>query len=387
MINFYRYQYLASKWKSGDITEAEKEEFLAWYNEMPEDELEIDISYAKNEAELKASIFEKINKRLANSKKEKVKKFKTYLYAGVAASILLLLSISIYYKNKTQPLKVAFHNELSAIKPGSTKATLFLEGGQEIQLSSSKSGISIGDSIVYLDGTTISDQSAVVPNKNAYAIITTPRGGEYKLQLEDGTVVWLNAETSIRFPSTFTNNTRKVELISGEAFFEVNKKTINGVLIPFEVTIKNQKIEVLGTAFNVKSYGSAQETTTTVSQGAVAVKSIDAKDEILEKVILNKGGQSILYKGQITKKNVDPEEFSAWKDGYFYFVDADIYQVINEFIRWYDIDVAYEISQSDDLFNGRIPKQVTLDKALNILKLAGVSFQLIDNKTLTIKRN
>src|SRR5690606_21750955 len=106
--------------------------------------------------------------------------------------------------------------------------------------------------------------------------------------------------------------------------------------------------------------------------------------EMVEKVILHQGGQSILYKGQITKKVVDPEEFISWKDGYFNFVDADIYQVMDEFKRWYDIEVNYEIEQSNDLFNGRIPKHVNLGQALNILKLAGVSFELNEHKILTI---
>jgi len=387
MINFQRYQYLASKWISGEITEAEKEEFLAWYSDMSDHELVVFDTIAKNEEELKLQIFDSINSKLDFDKKERNKKFKIYKYVSIAASLLVIISIGIYSINYFKKPVSQPNLGLEEIKPGSTKATLELESGHKIQLSSTQSGVSIGDSIVYLDGSSIYNN---VENKSAlasnYAIMSTPRGGEYKLELADGTHVWLNSETSIRFPSTFNTGTRSVELLAGEVYFEVSKKIVDGKTVPFEVLIKKQKIEVLGTAFNVKSYGSAQETITTVSEGTVAVKSIDSNQEILEKVILHEGGQSILYKGQITKKIVDPEEFIAWKDGYFYFVDADIYQVMNEFKRWYDIEVNFEIEKSDDLFNGRIPKNVNLSKALNILKLAGVSFELIDNKVLTINR-
>src|SRR5690606_11500 len=221
-------------------------------------------------------------------------------------------------------------------------------------------------------------------SESSFVTLSTPRGGEYQLELSDGTRVWLNAASSIRFPRKFNKNKREVELLAGEAFFDVAAYSQDGKKVSFIVKNDEQLVEVLGTQFNINAYDKKLGIVTTVAEGSVSVKS-NNKSYRYARMVLAVGMQTIVNEKGVTKYQVDPEPFLAWKEGYFYFNDANIYTVLQAFERWYDIDVNYEIVRSNDLFYGNVTKNVTMDKALYIQKTADVHLALNNGRHLTIK--
>jgi ferric-dicitrate binding protein FerR (iron transport regulator) len=203
--------------------------------------------------------------------------------------------------------------------------------------------------------------------KPVYNTITTANGNQYQLILTDGSKVWLNAASSIRFPTSFTGNERKVE-ITGEVYFEVAKDPIK----PFKVDFKNKEgeineIEVLGTHFNVNAYADEPDMKTTLLEGSVKIK---AANKIQ---MLTPGQQASITSGGIeVKRNVDIEHVMAWKNGYFLFDNTDIYTLMRQVSRWYNVDVKYEGRITEDGFSGKILRDVPLSKFIKVLELNDV---------------
>ncbi|MDR3007117.1 MAG: FecR domain-containing protein [Sphingobacterium sp.] len=187
--------------------------------------------------------------------------------------------------------------------------------------------------------------------------LATPRGGRYQLTLADGTQVWLNAQSSISYPSAFRGSSREVT-ISGEVYFEV----AHNAAMPFRVRSENQLIEVLGTHFNVNTYKAKSRTKTTLLSGSIALTNVHRR------VILKPGEQGIVTGESMSIKNVDPAEVIAWKEGYFDFTDADIGSVVDELGRWYNVDIQYQGAATSETFTGRIPRSWPFEKVLNLLK-------------------
>ncbi|PRD57162.1 FecR family protein [Sphingobacterium gobiense] len=389
MNDINKYRELASKWLNGSITEVEKEEFLAWYKAHVDEEVEIPAYFAKDEMELKQRILSNVKSAIRQPDRPQASKVRslTTKTRAVAASIIALAVLGLGYYYFTGRGEEVMHIGLEDVNPGKNKALLSLDDGSVIDLQEDGQGLIVGEQLHYMDGSVL--ESALfkkIDSESSLVTLSTPRGGEYQLKLPDGTQVWLNASSSIRFPRKFSENRREVELLAGEAFFDVATNSMGGKKIPFFVKNNEQLVEVLGTQFNINAYDKKLGIVTTVTEGSVAVKS-NNKPNNHERIVLAIGMQTIVNEKGITKYQVDPEQFVAWKDGYFYFNDANIYTVLQAFERWYDIDVNYEKVRSDDLFYGKLPKNVTLDKALHILKTAGVHFELKNGRQLTIKKN
>lgn len=200
----------------------------------------------------------------------------------------------------------------------------------------------------------------------------TPRGGEYRLQLPDGSKVWLNAASSITYPNIFTGDTRSVE-ITGEAYFEVAKDAAR----PFKVQAGNMKVEVLGTHFNINAYPGEPVIKTTLLEGAVRIQ--DA--------VLKPGQQaSLAATGQFrVEDDVETEEVMAWKNGFFQFNDADMPTVMRQLENWYDITVAYEGRVPKRSFGGAIQRSLPLSKVLDILEENNVRFK-IEGRNITVMK-
>ncbi|WP_104382871.1 FecR family protein [Sphingobacterium sp. HMA12] len=204
-------------------------------------------------------------------------------------------------------------------------------------------------------------------NRLVYNTIVTPKGGEYKLVLPDGTVVWLNAMTKLRYPVAFQSDTREVNL-EGEAYFEVTKVTNLGKRVPFIVKTGEQSLEVLGTAFNISNYN--QQVVTTLTEGKV--KLIYAGNKVTEKFLVpNEQAKYDVRKATFTKDVVDPFYFMAWKNGNFAFDNASIYEVMGAISRWYDVDVHYHGDLDKVRFSGSISRYENIDKLLKTIALAG----------------
>ncbi|TYR32227.1 DUF4974 domain-containing protein [Sphingobacterium phlebotomi] len=387
MNDINRYRELASKWLNGSITEVEKEEFLAWYKAHVDEQITIPSSFAKDETELKQRILSNVKASMQQSYTPKTGKIRslTRKVRAIAASIITLAVLGVGYYYLSERKGEGVHIALEDVNPGKNKAILSLDDGSVIDLQEGGQGLIVGKELYYMDGTAL--ESVLFTNgesESSLVTLSTPRGGEYQLKLPDGTRVWLNAASSIRFPRKFNQNKREVELLAGEAFFDVAANSVDGKKVPFFVKNREQLVEVLGTQFNINTYDKKLGVVTTVAEGSVAVES-NNESYRHDRMVLAVGMQTIVNESGITKYEVDPEQFLAWKEGYFYFNDANIYTVLQSFERWYDIDVNYEVVRSDDLFYGKLPKNVTLDKALNILKTAGVHFELKNGRQLIIK--
>lgn len=300
---------------------------------------------------------------------------------AVAASIIILSGLGIYFfQLKEVTNQPAQANLSDVIKPGGNKAVLILGDGRKINLEETATGklaeefgVNIikkasGEIVYDMRGT----KSAEVASKSVNTI-ATPRGGTYHVLLEDGSKVWLNAASSITFPASFEATERKVEL-QGEAYFEIAKNRTR----PFIVKAGNQSIQVLGTKFNVNSYTNEPNLKTTLVEGSVKVSNQ------IGSLILKPGqqSQSTAYQ-KITLREVETEEFLAWKDGMFSFQRADLKTVMKQFERWYDIDVQFEDELPDMYFTGKIYRNLNLNEALNSLTFLGVKFK-IQHRNVTV---
>jgi len=381
-----RYQKLATKWLNGTITEAEKSDFAAWYNAHADDQLELPASFAGSEEELRVRILNKVREGIkAQSPKRKTSGFRRTTF--MAAAILLVASSGIFFWMQSERIPSEISVNTHDVLPGGNRAVLRLADGREITLSGKQSRIIIGNEIRYENGEVVAKETIRGAKSRAvtYQTISTPKGGQYQVILPDGSSVWLNSASTLRYPNEFAGPQREVELVEGEGYFEITKQPS----LPFIVRTKSQTTEVLGTEFNISAYPDEEGIKTTLISGSVRVNRENPNqwDQGVQKqdVLLTPGEQATLTDHVLQVNRVNIEAYIAWKNGYFYFNEADIQDVLKQFSRWYDIDVRYDMGLSDDLFVGKIPRNVSLATALNVLKSAGVSFELKGGKLLEVK--
>jgi len=301
---------------------------------------------------------------------------------AVAASILLFLSIGGYFLlPKQAPRKQIVHNQplRNDIAPGGSKAILTLANGKQIVLNNAQNGalaqqgaITISKTqsgqIVYTAGAPTTQNPQLI----TYNSIETPRGGQYHLTLSDGTNVWLNAASSIKYPVVFAGNERRVE-ITGEAYFEVEHIAAK----PFRVVCNGQTVEDLGTHFNINAYSDEKAVKTTLLEGSVRVSSAGRNQ------MLKPGEQSLLENGNIRIADVDVNEVIAWKNGFFQFKDDNISDIMRQLGRWYDVSIKYEGNVPEREFSGEIPRNVNVSQVLDILSFEKIHFK-IEGKTIIV---
>jgi transmembrane sensor len=280
-----------------------------------------------------------------------------------AAVILLIVGVCAYlYTTKQRTEQVQYNvNPILVQKdvlPGSDKAILTLANGQRIQLDSSSNSV-LAKQGIFNDHAVISYSGAV--ENNAINTLTTPRGGQYQLRLNDGTMVWLNAASSITYPSSFTGNQREVVIV-GEAYFEVAKDKNK----PFRVNANGIQVEVLGTHFNINAYSDEQSVKTSLLEGSVRIN-----NRVL------KPGEAY-YNGKVAKSDLNQD--IAWKNGVFNFNNADLFAVMRQLVRWYNIDLKYEGKIKPRIFQGEMDKGLNLSQVIKILGEAGVKFRIDGNK-------
>lgn len=303
-----------------------------------------------------------------------------------AAAVLLLLGggVTWWYMNSRQqaaPSSVAVNSEKD-ISAGRNGALLTLADGKVISLDSLANGIVAtqkGANAVLKDGSLSYEGTAASGNTDlVYNTVTTPKGRQFQLVLPDGTHVWLNAGSSIRYPTAFAANERKVS-ITGEAYFEVT----GNALSPFRVSTKeHDEVQVLGTSFNISAYEDDNDSKTTLLEGAIRV-SANQKSLLLQpgqqaKIDRNKNGDLQLI------ANPDLGKVIAWKNGYFNFENTNLKDAMRELARWYDLEVVYEGEAPDIEFVGKISRSLSLKSALKVLERAGVHFRLEGRKLVVL---
>jgi hypothetical protein len=303
----------------------------------------------------------------------------------VAAAILIIVSIgTFFYLNYIdRPIsKQTISKVKNDISPGGNKATLTLADGRKISLTDAENGQLAEQSGIKInktaDGQLVytlsnSENSSHLPS---YNIIETPPGGQYQVNLPDGSKVWLNSASSLRYPVRFTGTERRVE-ISGEAYFEVahNSK------MPFRVINNSQTVEVLGTHFNIMAYSDESSINTTLLEGSVKIiKENKSK-------IISPGQQTRVMNGNIDVLTVDVNEAVAWKDGFFMFKNEDIQSIMRKISRWYNLEVQYQGTIPKKSFGVKISRSRNVSEVLEVLESTGsIHFEIIPGNTLGRER-
>lgn len=305
-------------------------------------------------------------------------------YVAVACIVVICTAVGLHYLNVSQKHVAVIENKTVThrILQGGNKAILSLADGSEIVLDAAKVGklAEQGNTAIYKekDGQVVFDASTLAEkNKSTgitYNLLSTPRGGQYMLKLPDGSKVWLNSASSLRFPTAFSGKERVVEL-TGEGYFEVARDKTK----PFRVRTTSQSLEVLGTHFNVNAYPEEQAVATTLLEGSVKVTRLGT-----DKVQLLRPGQQARLTNVFTVSEVDPTDFVDWKDGFFKFSRENIQSIMRKVSRWYDVDVIYEGTPTKEGFVGTVPRSKDIREVLNALKLTGVMNYRIDGKQVII---
>ncbi|WP_436490588.1 FecR family protein [Chitinophaga sp. ARDCPP14] len=303
--------------------------------------------------------------------------YRQYAWWAAAASLLLLVATGILrWQQPSGKQQLATKYDVA---PGGSKAVLKLADGSVITLDSvAKRQIQLGNATAQQ----VNGQLNYAPSSGGEAaginVLTTPRGGQFQVVLPDGTRVWLNAASSLSYPTAFTGKERLVE-VSGEAYFEVAKDAHK----PFRVKISNQKnyIDVLGTHFNVNAYPDEAAIRSTLLEGRIRFSAAQA-------VVLSPGQQAVLTAGTQTPQvvnGVDTSAVMAWRSGLFNFEGQHLREVMRQLARWYNIEVVYDQEVPDVVFGGKIVRNVSLTQLLKILTDAGIHFRLEPGGKLIIQ--
>jgi transmembrane sensor len=318
---------------------------------------------------------------------------KRWMRMAAAASILLILGAAAYWLVRTREtnLPVTPVATIKDILPGGNKAVLILGDSSTIILDSAANGqlAQQGNAniIKQRDGQLIYKSRSIDHSPLAFNTLRTPRGGQYQLVLPDGSKVWLNAASSITYPTAFEGKERKIT-IDGEAYLEV----AHDALKPFIVQANNTEVVVLGTHFNVHAYSDEPVIRTTLIQGKVKVRksAIDNRqsaEDNEQAVVLKPGEQAVIVShSRLTiDHSPDIEEVLAWKNGLFRFNNADIETVMKQVERWYDVDVVYEGPKPEGHFRGKVPRNVMASEMLKIIEASGVKCKIENKKIIIMK--
>lgn len=307
-----------------------------------------------------------------------------FLWRLAVASIIGLLVLGTYFLSKQDVLKKTTIGKVpkdihdTGVLPGSNKATLTLANGSTIVLNDEQNGelAEQGNTkVLKLNGRITYQPADSGVGQVLYNTISTPRGGQYQVVLSDGTSVWLNSESSLRFPTAFAGKERNVG-ISGEAYFEVAKNKA----VPFGVSVNGATVQVLGTHFNVEAYQDEAVLKTTLLEGAVRFIAGN------NMVMLKPGQQAQLKEnGNVNVlSEVDVDKVVAWKNGYFVFDGADLNTIAKQLSRWYDVEVV-GTNEIDDKFYAEIPRNTKLPEVLHALELTGKVHFLLEGKKVIVK--
>lgn len=303
-------------------------------------------------------------------------------YAAAAAVIALVSTVVLYNSGDeagTAPVQVVASSG-NDLLPGQDGAILTLANGEKVLLDS------LGNGVVTMQGAiqVINQQgklSYVQPggseSRLMYNTMATPKGRQYQLVLSDGSKVWLNAASSIRYPIVFTGNERRV-FIDGEAYFEVSRDRRK----PFRVEIEGRgTVEVLGTQFNINAYDDEPTVNTTLIEGSVKVTVPGARSSVLKP-----GQQAQISDGLQVISDVNTDEVVAWKNGYFSFNGATTEAIMRQVMRWYDAEeIIYEGDVKNERFGGSVPRSANAKKLLEVLELTKTVRFTIDDKKIIVK--
>lgn len=393
---------LISLYTTKEIREAEFNDLQEWLNEAPENKVlfteylliykksrQIALAETINSDKAWNTIVSKLEHPLEQNNQQKETKVfsiknRWFKYAAAAIVVGIITTTYVFRDNLfTNPIEVApaIVETNTPIEVGTDKATLTLEDGSVVELKNgntfqTQNASSNGKEIVYKAG----EQKQT---KIAYNYLTIPRGGQFFIKLSDGTQVWLNSESQLKYPVAFVDGAiRQVELVYGEAYFDVSPSTLHKGS-KFKVYNKSQEVEVIGTEFNIKAYKDEANVYTTLVEGKVAVSTANGKQKLIPNQQLNlnlKTNTSIL-------NSVDVYNEIAWKEGVFSFKRKSLEDIMKVLSRWYDLEVKFANPQlKKSGFNGIVGKDQKIEDILETIKSYGVIKEYeIKNKTVVLK--
>jgi transmembrane sensor len=375
---------LIDKYVDGTATEPEKALLEQYYTRLDKNGTNATLPADKDA--LRDVMYQNISQAIAINGAKVVPLYRKPVFKIVAAAVVLFIVFGLWFmvsrsKNETPPIAVTPKTDVPA--PASNRAMITLANGQVVYLDSADNGTLATQGNVTLvktaDGKIIYQSTDQPINQStAYNTLTNPRGSKViDMALADGSHVWLNAGSSVKYPVAFVGNDRKVE-ITGEAYFEVAHDKTK----PFIVSKGDMEVQVLGTHFNVNAYDDEDDIKVTLLEGSVKVgnKAGDA--------IIKPGEQAVIASGAKQPKitnNIDLAEVMSWKNGFFQFNRASLQYVMKQLTRWYDVEVVYEAQPEQRQFVGEMERTLSLAQVLKILEKNGVKFRIDGKKIIVMK--
>jgi len=386
-----RIAQLIAKERLGELQDAEREELDRWLGEdeqhrvwkdhlsSPEYVAEIQERFQASEENVEASLKSFHRDHLNNAPVRRLNGGARFNRWWVAAAVLVPLVIAGVWLAEKHSVPVPGPAPVVAdVQPGRNKATLTLANGNRVLLDTGISGQLVqkgGVQIHYDQGKVEYQGLRLAENDVTYNTLTTAKGGEYQLVLPDGSKVWLNAASSLRYPTSFTGKERHVEL-TGEAYFEVAQRKDQ----PFSVGVGGMDVSVLGTEFDIMAYPEEGKKLTTLIQGAVKVENGKEVRQLAvgdQAAVAESGAMSVA-------SNVNVERVIAWKLGFFQFNHIDLKTMMREIARWYDIDVVYQREDLSGEFGGRISRKLNLSELISLLEGNGVGHFKMEGRKLIV---
>lgn len=369
-----RLKELVNKYDTGSITLPEREELFAFYDSLDFGGL-VDINDPALQERVESQYQKLMSRAVATHRYAAVRR----LWYRVAVAAMLLLAIGVSRRlweqqHKTPPAPV------QAVVPGHEGAVLTLANGRQVVLDSTTGVIAQEGHIQTVNTTgqlTYTANTAAAAGSMAYNTLATPRARQYRLTLPDGTKIWLNASSSIRYPIAFTGKERRVT-ITGEVYMEVAKDAGR----PFIVTTRHSDITVLGTHFNIMAYEDEPAVNTTLLEGSVKI-SIPGKQTA---TIIKPGEQaSVGNEGDDIKvKKVNAANIAAWINGFLSLKDCSVQEFMNQLSRWYDVDIEYAGKAPQQRFGGLINRNTSLSDILSVLDTGGIHTKLEGKKIIVL---
>lgn len=384
----FRIAALISKYLQRKLTEAEEQALEAWLGSNERRHKLFRELTSANSLEQQLRDFERADgeagwKRLQQKMTARAivpVEHSRKLWASVAAAAVIVLVFSWQLLFRVQeaapPLTSRYGGD---VLPGMPKAELVLSNGSTIILGGNRdTAFAESGSAVQRTASGMIRYSKMEPgSKTAWNTIRVPNGGEFRMALEDGTQIWLNAATVLRYPVQFTGAERKVELLEGEAYFEIAKNKEK----PFIVVANRMEVQAIGTAFDVNTYANVDSiVSTTLTEGRVKVAAGKDTRLLLPGEQIQTDGATV----QVTKADV--EAATAWKNGLFIFNGAPLAEVMEQVARWYNVRIEYDRSfREQKFFTGEIKRNVPVSKLLEIMELTGIARFSIANDIITVQ--
>lgn len=382
---------LIIKYLQGNLQEVERKSLESWLQESEthrallhtlrnENKTQESINYL-NSIDKEAAI-KRISRRINEQHTIHRLSLRSWKYIAAAMVLLIVSSAVMLYLTRVSRTTISPNDDISIrykndIRPGGNKAQLILANGHTVQLDAPADSSFMAD-----NATLINKHNGVLTYSNnaagvaAYNTVATPIGGTYKIVLSDGSQVWLNAGSSLRFPTHFTGKERRV-LLSGEGYFSIAKNAQQ----TFIVATDNLEIQALGTAFNVMAYTTEEKSATTLAEGLVKVTYAH------QSYTLHPGTAAVVSNNQVSVEPADVAAVTAWKEGLFIFKNTDVATVMQQLARWYNVKVSYIGDKTPDLhFTGEIDRNVTMAQILQMLELTGGVQFTIDKNNVTISQ-